>query len=163
MKNFVLTAIAAVALSGCAQLFVSSIAPGASATDVRAKLGAPADERTLAGGVRAWDYVAGPLGYTTHRITFDASNRVSSVSQLLTEQTFRGIKRDESTRDDVLALIGRPRETMVFDRSQTEVWSYRYMDGTLEMLNDVYFSTTTGKVRYYALYRDPIAVNSISR
>ena len=152
----------ALTLSACTQFNAPKVPPGAAAAEVRAQLGAPTEERQLAGGVRAWDYVGGPQGFTTYRVLFDSADRVTAVRQLLSELNFRGIQKDVSTRDDVLALIGQPRETMRFPLSQTEVWTYRYRAGTLEMLNDVHLSSATGRVLYYTLYRDPAYSNSFT-
>lgn len=155
-------ALSAAALAGCASLLgPNSIAPGASAGDIRARYGAPTDERTLAGGQRAWDYVQGPQGFQTYRIVFDG-DRVQRVEPLLTERNFiANIKAGETGRDDVLRAFGRPGSRITFPNLQDEVWTYRYRDVTMEMLNDVHISTATGKVTYYALYRDPAYANAI--
>lgn len=156
-------ALAAAGTSGCAVVFGPEAAVGTPATDVRAKYGAPTDERTLTGGVRAWDYVQGPQGFRTYRVTFDSGDRVQRVEQILTQQNFLNIKAGETSREDVARMFGRPGETTFYPLSDDEVWTYRYRDVTLEMLNDVHFSRSTGKVRYYALYRDPAYTNSFDQ
>jgi outer membrane protein assembly factor BamE (lipoprotein component of BamABCDE complex) len=150
-------------LSGCAAFTVPGIQPGSSAAEVRAKAGAPSDERQLGGGGRAWDYVGGPQGFTTHRVSFDDNNRVRAVEQLLTERRFMMIRAGESTRENVAELMGRPGSTMRFSNLNSEVWTYRYRDVTLEMLGDVHFDARTGKVLYYSLYRDPAYTSAISQ
>lgn len=150
------------ALAGCASFYAPQVKPGTTATELRSRLGAPTDERRI-GGDRAWDYVFGPIGHETYRYVFDSSDRVKSVEQLLSESRFRKITTGETTRDDMLSLYGRPMETMAFHRSNTEVWTYRYRDGSFEMLNDVTFAAGTGKVLYYALYLDPRVTASVDR
>jgi len=143
-----------VVASGCAQFAVQSTATGASAADVRARAGAPSDERTV-GGVKVWDYVQGPLGFTTWRVTFDRSDRVASVEQILTEKRIHSLKPDESTREDVANLLGRPIETTRYGRTGSEVWTYRFIDGQERRLGDVFIAAGTGKVRFTTTYPDP--------
>ena len=153
-------------VTGCgtfAALSVPNVAVGSAAAAVRAQVGAPHDERTLADGSRAWDYLQGPAGFRTYRVVFDASNRVRAVEQLLTEQRFLGIRAGASTREDVGAMLGRPGSVSRYALSSSEVWTYRYRDHTFEMLNDVHFSSTTGRVLYYALYRDPAYNSAMDR
>ena len=64
------------------------------------------------------------------------------------QEQFRGIQEGQSTRDDVLRLLGRPEQKIVFSRMDEEVWDYRYQT-TWHMLLSVHFSTVTGKVKSY--------------
>ena len=61
---------------------------------------------------------------------------------------FRGIQEGQSTREDVLRLLGKPAQQIVFSRLDEEVWDYRYQT-TWHMLLSVHFATATGKVKYY--------------
>lgn len=141
--------------TGCAAFRASSVTPGTNANDVRAQLGAPSDERKLASGITAWDYVYGPLGFTTWRVNFDANNRVTGVEQLLTEQRFSKVAANELDRDGVRSAFGRPGQVSSFPNLSEEVWTYRYMDVTTYRLADVHFDTRSGRAKYISLYHDP--------
>jgi len=153
--------VALVAITGCAQFSVPTAAPGTSATDVRSKFGAPSDVRTI-GGVKAWDYVNGPQGFTTWRITFDSADRVAKVEQLITEQRIHSLKPNQSTRDDVANLLGRPVDTVRYGGTGSEVWTYRFIDGQDRKLGDVFIDAATGRVRYTTTYRDPAYSSSLT-
>jgi hypothetical protein len=154
----ILGAIASAALVGCASLILEGTAPGTPASDLRARAGSPSEERELPGGVKAWYYVNGPCGWTTYRARFDANDRVLDVAQVLTERNFRTLVANQTTRDQVLQVLGRPGLVSRFPNLGEEVWTYRYRDVTLEMLHDEHFDTATGVLKYYTLYRDPAYV-----
>ncbi len=64
------------------------------------------------------------------------------------QERFRGIHEGQSTRDDVLQLLGKPDQKIVFSRLGEEVWDYRYQT-TWHMMLSVHFALDTGKVTYY--------------
>jgi len=121
---------------------------------VRAQLGAPAAERKLASGETAWYYVTGPSSFFTWRVVFGASGTATEYAQVLNASNFEWV-RQAATREAVLDHIGPPMERMSFARTSTEVWTYRWQDGTLEMIADAVFDAQRGDVRYVAIYRDP--------
>ncbi|MFN0305402.1 MAG: hypothetical protein ACKVQU_34200 [Burkholderiales bacterium] len=147
-------AVAVLAATGCAQFNAPSTPPGMAANDVRSRLGAPTDMRTV-GGVKVWDYATGPQGFTTWRMTFDNADRVAKVEQILTAQRIHGLKPNQDSRDDVVNLLGRPAETSRFGGTGTEVLTYRFIDVQDRMLGDVFIDAGTGKVKATAIYRDP--------
>ncbi len=147
-------ALAVLAAAGCAQLNASSTPPGMAANDVRSRLGAPTDMRTV-GAVKVWDYVNGPQGFTTWRMTFDNADRVAKVEQILSAQRIHSLKPDQDSRDDVSNLLGRPAETSRFAGTGIEVLTYRFIDVQDRMLGDVYIDAGTGKVKYTTIYLDP--------
>ena len=149
-------------LGACAGFRAPSIATGTSSADVRARLGAPTDERTLTGGVRAWDYVQGPLGFTTWRMVFDSGDRVSKVEQLLSNRNFRSLQAGTSTKAEVMGALGRPGEVSSFPNLREEVWTYRFMDGSIYMLSEVHLDAGTGLVKYVTSYPDPAYYSSHS-
>lgn len=153
--------LAALSGAGCASLFASSVAPGTPAADVRARIGAPTDQRTLADGTKAWDYATGPQGFVTTRMVFDTNDRLVRTEQLLDERHFRALTPG-TTKAEAQGLVGRPGEVSFFKNLNEEVWTYRFKDGTFEMLNDVHFGLTDGRLRYYSIYRDPAYSSAVS-
>ena len=73
-KTAILGAALTVLVTGCAQFSVPTTAAGTSATDVKARLGTPSDERAI-GGAKAWDYVQGCC--STARIVLPRLSRSS--------------------------------------------------------------------------------------
>jgi outer membrane protein assembly factor BamE (lipoprotein component of BamABCDE complex) len=70
------------------------------------------------------------------------------------QENFRAIQEGQSTRDDVLKLLGRPAWQTIYSRMGEEVWDYRYLT-TWHMLLSVHFAIDTGKVKYYTNIPDP--------
>lgn len=153
MKRWVLLAMA-LAAAGCAATTPrpATVGPGDAQAEVRGKLGVPAMERKLASGATAWYYVTGPSGFDTWRVVFDRTGAVADYQQVLTAGNFAKFAQG-ATRDELLDLLGPPIERMRFARSNTEAWTYRWMDGTLEMIADAVFDG--GGLLHIALYRDP--------
>jgi hypothetical protein len=145
---------ALLALVGCAMPGPHSVRVGDSQAAVRGQLGAPAVERKLAGGNVAWYYPTGPSGFETWRVVFNAGGEASEYAQVLTAKTFVAM-RDGVTRDAALDLVGPPMQRMAFPLSETEALTYRWRDGTLEMIADVVFDQRTGSLKYIGIYRDP--------
>jgi hypothetical protein len=140
--------------AGCTHLSLPSTAPGTSASDVKSRLGAPTDERTI-GGAKTWDFVQGPQGFTTWRVQFDSAERVTKVEQILTEQRILSLGSGKLTRADVSNLVGPPAEVAKFAGGATEVWTYRFMNVTERKLGDVYFDAATGVTKHVTTYLDP--------
>lgn len=126
----------------------NNLKPGASIDDVRRQMGAATDEKKLEDGTRVWWYVRGPQGYDTYKVIFDKDERVTSITQVLTEANFRNIVAEKSTKADVLELLGRPRETMTFPLLKEEVWTWRYKDVTIDKYLHVHFDLD-GRVKRY--------------
>jgi hypothetical protein len=148
-------------LGGCTGAELQRLSAGTPAADVRLRAGAPSEVRPLPDGMKAWYYENGPLGWTTWRTRFDAQDRLIDVEQMLTEPNFRKLLvAERSRREDVLDTFGRPGLISRFPNLGEEVWTYRYQDVTLEMLNDDHFDLRTGVLRYYTLYRDPAYVSA---
>jgi len=72
---------------------------------------------------------------------------------------FRDIHAGESTREDILKLLGKPEQISVFERVAEEVWDYRYQE-VRHMVVSVHFSTATGRVKYYTNILDPAFENN---
>ena len=72
----------------------------------------------------------------------------------LRESNFRELHASQSTKDDVIKLLGKPVAQMTFPSQGVEVWDYRYADGSVHMLAWVYFDMQ-GKYKYYVPQPDP--------
>lgn len=156
----VVTAAAAV-LAACAAMppGASSVAVGDRPAQVQAKLGAPKLERKLASGATAWYFPTGPSGFYTWRVVFDPAGVATEYGQVLTAKNFASFAQG-APPDALLDRLGPPMERMTFALSKTEAWTYRWMDGTLEMIADVVFDP--GGLRHIALYRDPAFSSTVS-
>ncbi len=156
------TLIFALTLSGCAAFpGPQSVQNGARQSDVRAKLGAPAVERKLGSGDAAWYYVTGPSSFFTYRVVFGAGGAVTDYSQVLTRMNFNSVPKG-ATEAAVLDQLGPPIERMSFQRTATQAWTYRWMDGTFEMLADAVFDTKNGTLTHIVVYRDSAFSEAIS-
>lgn len=159
--KLVSTLILALALFACAFPGPHSVRSGDSQSAVRAKLGAPAEERKLASGDTAWYYVTGPSSFFTYRVVFGSGGSVSDYSQVLTRKDFAALPPG-ATQAAVLDALGPPMERMTFHRTATEVWTYRWLEGTFIMLADAVFDVRKGTLVDVVLRRDPVFESGIS-
>ena len=146
---------AALALAACAAIpRPGSVRAGESQAQVRERLGAPGAERKLAGGNLAWYYMTGPSGFETWRVVFGPGGTVTEYAQVLTAANFAWM-REGATREEVLDRVGPPMEQMSFWRTATDAWTYRWRDGTYEMIAQPVFDAASGAVKYVGIFRDP--------
>ena len=146
---------AALALTACAAMpRPDSVRAGDSQAQVRARLGAPGYERTLPGGSSAWYYMTGPSGFETWRVVFGPGGAVTEYVQVLSAANFAWM-REGATREEVLDRVGPPMERMSFRGTATDAWTYRWRDGTYEMIAQPVFDAATGAVQYVGIFRDP--------
>jgi outer membrane protein assembly factor BamE (lipoprotein component of BamABCDE complex) len=102
--------------------------PGvAGEQEVRNAMGNPALELRNPDGSRQMVYPSGPFGTRTLMVRLGRDGMFESVQQVLDEDHFYRIQPGLS-RDDVLRLIGPPRQTSDFPRLQQEAWDYRFQD-----------------------------------
>lgn len=146
----------AVLIGGCASnpYGAARLASGTPLSAVESGLGKPTDVRTV-NGAQVWDYVTGPKGFVTYRVSFDGASRVRSVEQLLTEERFLKLQPGRVKREDVAAMFGRPASVNTYPLPGNEVWMYRYRDVTFEKVADLYFRASDGVFLYSATYIDP--------
>lgn len=131
-----------------------SVRAGESQAQVRERLGPPGAERTLAGENLAWYYMTGPSGFETWRVVFGPRGTVIEYAQVLTAVNFAWM-REGATREEVLDRVGPPMEQMSFWRTATDAWTYRWRDGTYEMIAQPVFDAVSGTVKYVGIFRDP--------
>jgi hypothetical protein len=154
--------VVSLTVSGCAAFpGPSSVQNGETQSAVRAKLGTPAAERKLGSGDAAWYYITGPSGFYTYRVVFGTGGAVADYSQVLTMRNFMTVPRG-ATKDTVLDELGPPMEEMSFQRTRTQAWTYRWIDGTFEMLADAVFDLDKGTLDQIVVHRDPAFTDSIS-
>lgn len=156
------TLVLTLALSGCAAILgPHSVRNGETQSEVRARLGAPAVERKLGSGDTAWYYVTGPSGFFTYRVVFGSGGAVADYSQVLTMENFMAVPQG-AAQSAVLDALGPPKERMTFRRTATEVWTYRWLDGTFEMLANATFDAG-GILNQITSQQDPAFTDSPPR
>lgn len=121
--------IAGALLAGCATPV--SVQPGASAAEVIGKFGAPAARHRLANGTERLEYPEGGLQQQTWMIDVDASGRVTSARQVMTEETFGELRVGINDRDDVLRTLGRPWRIEHYRASGLTAWLYPYREANV--------------------------------
>ena len=104
-----------------------------------AKRGQPT-QRYQDGKDKLLEYALGPWGQKTYMARIGPDGTVVSFEQVLTTQKFGTIKIGETTKDDVLKIIGRPSETSHLPLRDLEVWSYPYKEaGVWNSIMHVHF------------------------
>ena len=133
-------------LVGCAA--GPSIQPGASMSDVEARMGKPAAVVKAPNGDTVWQYPKGPFGQQTYMARFGPDQRVASFTQALTFNNLAKI-RPGMTKDDVRLLIGSPTIPVVTYRNlNQEGWSYRYqIPVSDDRIYTVLFDASSGLVQ----------------
>ena len=138
-------ALLALAAAGCASF--GSIPPNAPASEVRTLVGAPAEVWKNPDGSEVWEYPQGPLGTETFMVSFGPDHLVQDVRQVLDENTISKL-RIGMTREEVRRLIGRPGDVGYYDRTNEEIWSWRYREWRVRKMElYVQFDRPTGTVK----------------
>lgn len=147
-------AILAILMTACSILMPAPINPGDSEADVIAKRGQPT-HYYQDGKHRLLEYATGPMGQQTYMARIDENGKVISFEQVLTTEKFATIKLNESTKSDVLRIVGAPGETSYLSLSDLEVWSYTYkQDAIWNSIMHVHFDKA-GVVRKMIRLPDP--------
>ncbi len=121
-------AIAAAVFAGCASYDGAGLRPGASTeSEVRGLMGTPAMEMRDLDGARHYYYPRGPLGHQTYVADVGSDGVLRGVRGVLSDDTFNRI-RPGLTSDDVLRMIGPPREKAYFANLSQTAWDYKYVD-----------------------------------
>jgi hypothetical protein len=121
----------AAVLTACASLRpAGTLPPGTPIAEARQSLGGASGEYALPGGGTRLEFRQGSFGRETYMLDFDASGRLVSSRQVLTQQIFATIQPG-MTQDDVLERIGRPAFVFPVGWQQSQVWNYRFggLDG----------------------------------
>ena len=119
--------LAAIALAGCAAITGPSLAPGTPEAQVRASMGAPAMEMRDPDGTRLLYYPRGPLGNHTYVAAIGPEGNLREIANVLNDGTFNAI-RPGLTEEQVLRMIGPPREKAYFSNLEQTAWDYKFQD-----------------------------------
>ncbi len=126
---------AALLTTGCAVF--SPVTPGMSQADVIASYGRPSAIVPLESGTRL-QYSRQPAGQSSEMVDLDASGRVVSVREMLTPAGFASIQVGRWTRADVERNFGRPAKIDRVYSWPADIMTYRWRDGSQDMLFWVY-------------------------
>ena len=135
----------AASLAGCANF--NTVASGMPAQQVQAKLGAPETVRKNADGSEVWEYPRGPFGVETYMVTLGPDRAVREVRQVLSEEYISKLQAGMS-REEVRRLVGSPRYVGFSNRTDEEIWSWRYRAWKVRTM-DLYvqFDRPTGRLK----------------
>ena len=138
MTHHRLALISCIALAACAiDRLPSLVTPGASATDVEARMGKPIAQGVLPNGETYWDYTLQPMGYHNYRVTFASDERVQALQDLLTNQYIARVEPGMS-RAQVLDIVGPSRQPERYANGTTSL-SWRYDDyGVIKLLHVIF-------------------------
>lgn len=135
-------------LAGCASE-PTRIQPGATAAETLQRLGTPTGRYPLTGGGERLQYSRMPAGFEVVDIDVDASGKVVSVTQVLSEARFgQDIKVNQWRQNDVMAFYGRPYEITRVSSFDGAVWTWRYKAVNERRMLYIYIDPT-GVVRRY--------------
>ena len=127
MKAITLAA-AAVLACACAGYGGAGLKPGvATEGQVRATMGPPAMEMRDADGARHLYYPRGPLGNQTFVADLGSDGVLREIRQVLDDDIFNRIQQG-MRGDEVLRMIGPPREKMYFGNLRQMAWDYKFRD-----------------------------------
>jgi outer membrane protein assembly factor BamE (lipoprotein component of BamABCDE complex) len=143
-----ITAITAAVLPACDVVNLRELKPGIStAAEVRARMGAPAQEYRNPDGSLTWEYNRQPEGTDCYMITIGPDQVMRSIEQVLTEANLARIIAGMD-RDEVRRLLGAPGSKTLFRNSQEEVWDWRVAGviATEEAHFHVHFDVASGLV-----------------
>ena len=131
--------------AGCANF--AAIEPGASAQQIETLAGAPANVWKNADGSEVWEYPRGPFGVETYMVTLGPDRAVREVRQVLSEETISKLQAGMS-REEVRRLVGSPRYVGFSNRTDEEIWSWRYRAWKVRTM-DLYvqFDRPTGRLK----------------
>lgn len=152
MKNpaSMATLFAAVAalLPGCDYLSVHDLKPGvATAAEVRARLGEPAEEYRGEDGSVTWEFNRQPNGTECYMVTIGPDGILRQIDQVLTETNLARVTAGMD-RIEVRRKLGRPGSAVTYGRMNEEVWDWR-VAGTIpteEAHFHVHFDVASGLV-----------------
>jgi hypothetical protein len=148
LAALVVFAVAALGLAGCANE-PTRVQPGATAAETLQRLGAPTGRYPLTGGGERLQYSRMPAGFEVTDIDVDASGKVVSVTQVLSEARFGyDIKVNQWRQNDVMAFYGRPYEITRVSSFDGAVWTWRYKAVNERRMLYIYIDPT-GVVRRY--------------
>ncbi len=155
MRFFGVVLLAAPLLAGCASYDGSSLVAGtATAADVEALMGRPAERMTKPDGGSVLYFPRGPAGRDSYAVLLGADGRLQAIEQRLTDANLAKIALGSTTARQVRELLGPPPTTSYLTRIPRDVWEYKMGDGSTPYILWVQFSTD-GVVREVIKMKDP--------
>ena len=114
--------------AGCASYSGSGLPAGAPEAQVLSVMGPPALEMRDPDGTRHLYYPRGPLGNHTYVADIRANGTMDGeMYNVLSDGTFNGI-RPGMTEEQVLRMIGPPREKGYFSNLAQTAWDWKFQD-----------------------------------
>jgi hypothetical protein len=110
-------------MAGCAN--PDALVVGTSRDQVLARHGKPSADIQLPGGERL-QYSRQPAGQQVYNVDLDASGKVVSSTQVLTEPQFAKVQLDTWTSADIEREFGKPALVEGVRSFNGPVWTYRY-------------------------------------
>lgn len=159
-----LACVAALILGACSALQPEKTGQqliGSNQGVVRSTFGEPTDTFQFPNGTSRWLYSGQPLGHTVYAADFDASGKLVSYRQMLTEAEIYHAQTGVWTKRDVLERFGKPREPVqYYPMMKREAWSYRmYKDGYQTAHFSCYFDDN-GVLQQTMIIVDPLGGDS---
>jgi len=126
----IVAAVAVVTLAGCASMpGTPKLEPGKStAQDVAKQMGKPAMERARPDGGKVQYFTTLPVGRETYAVTLGADGVVRGMEQRLTQDNVQKVKVGMK-KEEVLQLLGPPRQETPNDRTQESILEYPWTTG----------------------------------
>ncbi|MCZ2498486.1 hypothetical protein GN316_17130 [Xylophilus sp. Kf1] len=118
-------AIAAL-LAGCAS--PTGLPAGSTPESAIAALGEPTGRYARPEGGQRLQYSQAPAGQHVWNTDFDAAGRLLGVDDGLRYGNFERLVMGQSTRDDVLYMLGRPGRLEYVYSFRGQIWTYRFND-----------------------------------
>ena len=148
-------AIVIALLSGCASFNGRGLVPGsASAADVEARMGPPAERIVESDGDSVWYYPRQPTGLQTFAVRIGPDGVLRGIEQRLTEQNLKLLVPGVTTMKEARALLGPPWRSARNFMADRDCWDYRmYNAAQAEFKLTVQFSDD-GLVREVVFLED---------
>ena len=154
--KILLASLLALCLSACASYYGRGLVPGqASAAEVEALMGRPAEKITSAAGETVWFYPHAPNGRDTFAVRMRPDGVLIAVEQRLTKENAARVVPGSTTTREVRELFGPPWQIWRASLKQRDVWDYPMLVDNRLMNFYVQFSDD-GIVREAYLLHDPV-------
>ena len=124
-RIFAAAILGAALLAGCAAYDGRGLEPGkASAADVQAAMGVPAETVKRADGSTQLYYSRLPYGRANYVATIGPDGVLRGIEQRLTWESIKKIAPNATTAKELRELLGPPFRIVRMERQQRDVWEY---------------------------------------
>ena len=118
--------VLALSLAGCAVPEWQQA--GTPLAEVERTMGRPTLTEPLPGGGQRLLYSRQPAGQQVYHMDFDAGQRLTRVTQVLTLELFQALRYGVDTQDSVRRMFGPPALVERVARFDGDIWTYRILD-----------------------------------